>query len=1299
MEGDKAVCGVFKLLFTLFCIVNAGPCATSKEKNSVKCDACGPYSENFKVHYDDDFAADVDTQILSGNSAAQLSLENVCSNSNLFCFPSTLPGFLSEDKIADSADLKDSELQLDDITSTHGKSNATWASNVDSYKLLNGRVVSCSLNSLVGDHDNLCHQDDITSCRGTLFDRRAAGNENSAKIKSDISDGGSLQVEISPPLLDWGQNYLYRPSLAFVTVTNTHSNGILNVYEPYSTSSQFYPCNFSERTLGPGEAASFCFVFLPTNLGVSSAQLILQTSFGGFLIQASGFANESPYGIEPLLDLDRSSGRRLKKNLSFFNPFEETLYVEEVIAWISFSSGSTSHLTKAICSINSLQDHAGISDPSVQKWVGKKLSQVDMPEIVMRPHRKWEVAPQSTEIIIDIDFQHSEGKIFGALCMQVLRSSVEKADILMVPLEAEDGITSTYGDHTNPVSVSLEALLPCDDSGTVLAALSLGYNVPHLLKVVKISAVGENAQSLLFKYVEGLIIFPGTVTQVAAVTYAPVVDQSNKLESEVTNLSMNCKVLVTTNDSSNPQIEVPCSDIISICSGHSSDHLHEDVDTDLDIQPRSQLKALEMAQADELVLLNWRSHGRSRDMSVLEEHEVLFPMVEIGSHQSQYITVKNPSHLPVVMQLILNSGEIIDDCRDSNGILRPSLVHSKDITPARYGFSIANNAVTEAFVHPNGRATFGPILFQPSSRCWWKSSALVRNNLSGVEWLSLQGFGGSLSLVLFEGSYPVHRIEFDFNIPSIFNLSSSGMLNANNRSACSQPYLKEFYAKNTGELILEVSKIEISGARCELDGFLVHACKGFALQPNESKKLVISYQSGFSAAIIQRDLQLALSTGILVIPMRASLPTSMLHVCKRSLLWTRVKKYWLLVVVASSLMLLIVPRIGSLVLSSYSQNHLFSGRKCPIPTLSHRGNCSFWNCNHRDSSKFTLPAKLSGFLRLLGREALVTESGARCSDGQYIEPEQGGTVTSGNLASGNSSQKRCVVNPHKESKLGVSLLSKSVALENSAMQDVSESEKLTVKVGKDKGKRRRKKKGSTSGLTGQPEVSSSQSGNSTPSSPLSPLTPLNSRKSCSKSPDVDPCLEVKSPFANPRHKKIPGPETSLKSNMSDRSGSVKYGNNSSSLNSTVKSPTPSPRPRRVATPVLLPSATFPSAGKSSPSMFTATPLPSSTSPIAPHARAPGSKLGDQRVVRTQDQKKTEDTFQYDIWGDHLFGVHRMLKSGEVYTKSRFAAKSEPRFPSTSESGFASKSDSNSFFVRGPQIIAPNSQVLGSYKEN
>ncbi|KAL2522779.1 uncharacterized protein Fot_26754 [Forsythia ovata] len=110
-------------------------------------------------------------------------------------------------------------------------------------------------------------------------------------------------------------------------------------------------------------------------------------------------------------------------------------------------------------------------------------------------------------------------------------------------------------------------------------------------------------------------------------------------------------------------------------------------------------------------------------MSVLDDDEVLFSTVRFGSHFSRWITVKNPSQEPVVMRLILNAAEIIDECMIPDTLWQPlssrSSVGNKTIapTPTGYGFSIAKNALTKASVHPYGRASLGPILFQPSNRC------------------------------------------------------------------------------------------------------------------------------------------------------------------------------------------------------------------------------------------------------------------------------------------------------------------------------------------------------------------------------------------------------------------------------------------------------------------------------------------------------------------------------------------------------------------------------------------------------
>ncbi|KAJ6736659.1 TRANSMEMBRANE PROTEIN 131-like protein [Salix viminalis] len=130
----------------------------------------------------------------------------------------------------------------------------------------------------------------------------------------------------------------------------------------------------------------------------------------------------------------------------------------------------------------------------------------------------------------------------------------------------------------------------------------------------------------------------------------------------------------------------------------------------------------------------------------------------------------------------------------------------------------------------------------------------------------------------------VQSIEFNINLPTPLNISTPDMLFNMEETAyaCSVPSSKEMYAKNMGDLPLEVKRIEVSGSECGLDGFMAHTCKGFSLEPGDSTKLLISYQSDFSAAMVHGDLELGLTSGILVIPMKACLPLYMFNLCKKN---------------------------------------------------------------------------------------------------------------------------------------------------------------------------------------------------------------------------------------------------------------------------------------------------------------------------------------------------------------------------------------------------------------------------------
>lgn len=476
------------------------------------------------------------------------------------------------------------------------------------------------------------------------------------------------------------------------------------------------------------------------------------------------------------------------------------------------------------------------------------------------------------------------------------------------------------------------------------------------------------------------------------------------------------------------------------------------------------LKAAETREADELVLQNWKSQSRSSSISVLVDNEVLFPMVQVGNHSSQWIAVKNPSKEPIVVQLILNSGEVIDNCRISDMQSSSSiLVGNKSIAPTRYGFSIAKDAITDALIQPDSKACLGPILFQPSNRCEWRSSALIRNNLSGVEWLSLRGLGGSVSLVLLEGSDPIRSLEFKMSLPSQLNFSSPEVLHSmgGNRPLCSHSLIREIYAKNMGDFPLEVIRVKVSGSECGLDGFLVHNCKGFTLPPGESLMLRVSYQNDFSTATIQRDLELALPAGILVIPMKATWPMHLFNFCKKSML----KKLTILVLFAGLLLLFLVS------------------------LLFPRG----------------IPQNLRS---VVGEETSIFESSVGCFDSHA--PDQ--DVNPSRF----QKDKDCSMDNSPETRLASSLLSNFSPVENS---DASDSTILRVKIGKEKVRKRRKKKNSGVRIPGLFEVSSSQSSNSTPSSPLSPASCQTPKRQWQIPLDIDHSPEApKPPSSEPSSK-------------------------------------------------------------------------------------------------------------------------------------------------------------------------------------
>ncbi|KAL5211032.1 hypothetical protein ABZP36_006655 [Zizania latifolia] len=1043
----------------------------------------------------------------------------------------------------------------------------------------------------------------------------------------------SMNVQIIPPVLDWGKSSLYATSMATLTVVNLNNDSTLRVYEPFSTDPQFYVYGYDDLVLQPRENASVTFIFLPKLLGSSSAHLVLQTNFGGFIVQAKGMAVGSPYQIQPLTGMDVIIGGHLERNLSISNPFDDSLYVEEVTVWISAFEG-TKRSSHIVCQLGPFDESLESTSLS-SKWYTTSSTEFGWPTVQIRPGEQWEVLPLKSSTIVELKLQPlSEGMVFGAICMKLRNCTSDRVDSVVIPIELEVR-ARTYYEPTNLASVTFEHVSSCAGIGSIFS-LFIRNEGTELLRIVRVVEDNRDGPMIFqVKYLNGLILFPDTVTDIALIRYTSPVPKDSSFD--------NCNIVVETNSSVGSSILIPCQDIISAALSYMPSAVSEsDVPfvgpfSEEELSANSRTGSLgsiiegkglhylkptitRAYKADDTVLRRWKSHGRRTGISVLTDQELSFPIVQVGSQFSKWITIHNPSLEHVSVQLVLNSEEIIGQCKTVNDACEHTFSSRSpeiDSTETRFGFSLSDTAITEANIGPSENALLGPVIFRPSNTCMWSSMVLIRSNLSGMEWLPLQAHGGRQSIVLLEESEPVWKLEFNLT-PNVQNKSTISKLEISS-PLCSQQLSKEIHVKNSGDLPLQVTKVKISGADCGVDGFMVDNCKGFSLAPDESIRMYVSFKADFSSAKVQRDLELAMTNGIFIIPMTANIPVCMLNQCRKSYL--RSIHWKALILVLGTAFVFVLVFVGG------------------VPTSLSVGSQDYY-IKIQDRKSTTNKAVKSSFLQHSSKTSRSTREQKRSEE----------TPNNKYPADIHDNPKRTEdkTNPDEQLNTAATIsMSPSNPVEDkiSPIEAPETSGNLTIRVARDKGRRRKRKVGGA-GLAAKFEASSSHSGNSTPSSPLSPSSTPKQGWSFSGTPS-----ELKHNNKLESGSDIEARAPSTKTNY-EKNAWLQTGKEQPSAPPSVTSGKPSP------------SAAAPTDARRSP-------LLGSPSPIAPHARAPGSNLvKDKAAVKRNEGAMLKKDFTYDIWGDHFSG-HLLGKAREVAPCKMFAA---------------SEGASNSFFAREPQAL-------------
>jgi hypothetical protein len=374
---------------------------------------------------------------------------------------------------------------------------------------------------------------------------------------SGLHNSLSMNVAINPPVLDWGRRDLYAASMATLTVVNLNNDSALRLYEPFSTDPQFYVYGYEDLELQPGDNATVTFIFLPKLLGSSSAHLVVQTNFGGFIIHAKGMAVSSPYQILPLTGIDVVIGGQVERNLSIYNPHDDTLYVEEVAVWMS-SLESTRYSSHLVCQLGPFDGALELSSSS--NWYTASSDKSGWPVMYIRPSEQWEVLPSKRNTVIELKLQAlSEGKVFGAICLKMRNCTPGTMHTFVTPIELEVH-TRTYYDSSGLIAVTFEHI-STSESGSIFS-LSLRNDAPKLLRIVGITEDDRNSPMIFqVKYLNGLILFPDTVTDIALVRYTSVPEDIS-LDS--------CNIVVETNSTLGSSVIIPCKDLVRASLSYTS---------------------------------------------------------------------------------------------------------------------------------------------------------------------------------------------------------------------------------------------------------------------------------------------------------------------------------------------------------------------------------------------------------------------------------------------------------------------------------------------------------------------------------------------------------------------------------------------------------------------------------------------------------------------------------------------------------------------------------------------------------
>ncbi|XP_076995870.1 transmembrane protein 131-like isoform X2 [Tamandua tetradactyla] len=253
----------------------------------------------------------------------------------------------------------------------------------------------------------------------------------------------------------------------------------------------------------------------------------------------------------------------------------------------------------------------------------------------------------------------------------------------------------------------------------------------------------------------------------------------------------------------------------------------------------------------------------------------------------KYFVVKNPSSLPVYLQLLPVS-------------LYPRPEAVVHLLHKWFGadmqminFTTGEFQLTQACPYqgvPSEESRFGilhlhlqplemkrvGVVFTPTDYGKVTSLILIRNNLTVFDMIGVEGFGAR-ELLKVGGRLPGTGGSLRFKVPE------STLMDCHRQLKDSKQLLsitKNFKVENIGPLPITVSSLKINGYNCQGYGFEVLDCHQFSLDPNTSRDISIVFTPDFTSSWVIRELTFVTAADIeFHFTLNVTLPHHLLPLC------------------------------------------------------------------------------------------------------------------------------------------------------------------------------------------------------------------------------------------------------------------------------------------------------------------------------------------------------------------------------------------------------------------------------------